>query len=160
MLLALSCKKALSDIVNPQHDTVRGEYSDWYTLKVPIDKDIQGVWGDRDKTLLISTGYAIFRSTDRGNHWQQVLQQFIGLVDFVQYQDTLFTMSGLVNQSAGETYQQFMVHDNNYSLDDGQSWQAYTRRNPILADIPTYGSVDNRLRINPIISSTGHPIPD
>jgi hypothetical protein len=156
VLLALSCKKTESDIVDPKHDTVLAEYPDWYTFKAPVDKEILGVWGDRDKTLLISTGYAIFRSTDKGSHWQQVLpQQSIGLFGIVQNQDTLFTMSGLSNQSAGETYQQVMVHANNYSLDDGRTWQPYTRRNPILANTPTYGAVDKRLLINPVATSTG-----
>lgn len=156
MILVLSCKKNESDIVDPAHDTVLAEYPNWYTLKAPVDKDILGVWGDRDKTLLISTGNAVFRSTDKGSHWQQVLpQQSIGIFGIVQNQDTLFTMSGLANQSAGETYQQVLIHANNYSLDDGVTWKPYTRRNPMLADIPTHGSVDKRLLINPVVTSIG-----
>lgn len=156
ILLTLSCKKTEPDIVAPEDDTVLAEYPDWYTLKAPVDKQIVGVWGDRDKTLLITTGYALFRSTDKGSHWQQVLpQQSVGLFGVVQNQDTLFTMSGLANQSAGEAYQQAMIQANNYSLDDGKTWQPYTRRNPILADIPTYGAVDKRLLINPVVTSTG-----
>lgn len=156
ILLTLSCKKTQPDIVAPEDDTVLAEYPDWYTLKAPVDKQILGVWGDRDKTLLITTGYAVFRSTDKGSHWQQVLpQQSVGIVGVVQNQDTLFTMSGLANQSAGEAYQQVMVHANNFSIDDGKTWQLYTRRNPLLADIPTYGAVDKRLLINPVVTSTG-----
>lgn len=156
LLLALSCKKAPADIVDPEHDTVLAEYPDWYTLKAPVDKAIQGVWGDRDKTVLITTGFAVFRSTDQGRHWQEVLpQQSIGIFGIVQNQDTLFTMSGLNNQSAGDTYQQVLVHANHYSLNDGVTWQPYTRRNPLLRDTPVYGAVDKRLLINPVITSTG-----
>ncbi|MGM9508803.1 hypothetical protein ACS5NO_13795 [Larkinella sp. GY13] len=155
ILLALSCQKNGSDLVNPAHDTVLAEYPDWYTLKAPVDKDILGVWGDWDNTLLISTGFAVFRSTDQGRHWQQVLEQKIGLFGFVQNQDTLFTMSGLTNQSNKEFYQQVLVHANNYSLDDGKTWQPYTRRNPLLADIPTHNAVDKRLLINPVVTSSG-----
>lgn len=121
-----------------------------------MDKDIQGMWGDRDSTLLITTGFAVFRSTDQGRHWQEVLaQQAIGLLGIIQNQDTLFTMTGLANQSAGDTYQQVLVQANNYGLDDGVTWQPYTRRNPLLRDIPTYGTVDKCLLINPVVTSTG-----
>lgn len=155
LVLTLSCQKTPSDSVDPQQDTVKDEYPDWYTLKAPVDKAIQGVWGDRDKTVLITTGYAVFRSIDKGKHWQSVLQSSINLFGLVQNQDTLFTMSSLLNQSSGATYQQLIVQANHYSLDDGQTWQSYKGRNPVLADIPTYGAVDNRLRINPIISPSG-----
>lgn len=156
LILFLSCRKNESDMVAPEHDTVFAEYPGWHTLKAPVDSDIVGVWGDRDKTILISVGYAVFRSTDKGNHWQEVLaQQSNGISGFVQNQDTLFTMTGLSDQSAGETYQQFMGYANKYSLDDGVTWQPYVKRNPILANTPTYGSVDNRLRINPVVASTG-----
>lgn len=156
LILFLSCKRNASDSIAPENDTVLAEYPDWYTLKAPVDKDIEGVWGDRDKTILISTGNTVFRSTDKGSHWQQVLPlQSIGIFGFVQNQDTLFTMTGLSNQSAGDTYQQVMVHANNYSLDDGKTWQPYTRRNPLLVNTPTYRAVDKRLLINPVVTSTG-----
>lgn len=156
VMIALSCKKTQSDGVDPEHDTVLAEYPNWYTLKAPVDKEIQGVWGNRDKTVLITTGFAVFRSIDQGSHWQEVLpRQSIGIFGIVQNQDTLFTMTGLNSQSAGETYQQVLVHANNYSLDDGVTWQPYTRRNPLLKDIPVYGAVDKRLLINPVVTSTG-----
>lgn len=154
IMIALSCKKTESDIVDPKNDTVLAEYPDWYTMKAPVDKEIQSVWGDRDKTLLISTSFTIFRSTDQGKHWQQVLQQSTGMFGIVQNQDTLFTMSGLSNQSAGETYQQVLTNADNYSLDDGQTWQRYIKRNPLFDRNPIYGSVDERLLINPVIAST------
>ena len=150
ILLAFSCKES-----EPKPDSVAAAYTDWYTLKAPVDKEIQGVWGDWDKTLLISTSFAIFRSTDQGKHWQEVYEQSNGMFGIVQNQDTLFTMSGLTNQSAGETYQQVLVNADNYSLDDGQTWQRYTKRNPLFDRLPIYGSTDKRLLINPVIASTG-----
>lgn len=147
IVLALSCKETQSDIVNPKNDTVLAEYPDWYTLKAPIDKEIQGVWGDRDKTLLISTGFAVFRSTDQGKHWQQVLaQQPIGIFGIVQNQDTLFTMTTSVGYRA-------LASANNYSIDDGKTWQPYRGRNRIF-DIP-FPSTIYPFPINPVIARNG-----
>ncbi|WP_157627217.1 hypothetical protein [Spirosoma luteum] len=123
------------------------EYPDWYTLKAPVDKEIQGVWGNRDKTLLISTGSAIFRSTDQGNHWQQVHQQSVGMFGIVQYRDTLFTMNGLLN------YRVLTTADN-FSVDDGKSWQPYQRRGSLAFDYyPLMGY--NGFPINPVTASNG-----
>lgn len=155
LLLALSCKKTPSDIVDPEHDTVLIEYPNWYTLKAPVDKEIQGVWGDWDKTLLITTGYAVFRSTDKGKHWQQVYQQSNGMFGIVQNQDTLFTMTGLTNQTLKDHYQQILIHADNYSLDDGQTWQRYIKRNPLLDEPRSGQPIDKRLLINPVMTSTG-----
>lgn len=147
LLLALSCKKAPADIVDPEHDTVLAEYPDWYTLRSPVDKEIVGVWGDRDKTLLISTGFAIFRSTDKGQHWQQVLQQSNGMFGIVQYRDTLFTMTSFINYRA-------LASPDKYSVDNGKNWQPYQKRGNLALDyIPSLGY--NGFPVNPITASTG-----
>jgi hypothetical protein len=149
MLIGIvSCKKAEVDSVKP-------EYTDWYTLRSPVDKEIQGVWGDWDRTLLITTGYAVFRSTDKGRHWQQVYQQSNGIFGIVQNQDTLFTMTGLTNQTLKDFYQQVLIHADNFSLDDGQTWQRYTKRNPLLDEPRSGQPIDKRLLINPVTASTG-----
>lgn len=147
LVLALSCKKTESDIVDPKHDTIRDEYPDWYTIKAPIDKEIVGVWGNRDKTLLISTSYALYRSTDKGSHWQEVLpRQSIGIFGIVQNQDTLFTMTTLVGYRA-------LASANNYSIDDGKTWQPYRGRNRVF-DIP-YPLTAAPFPINPVVASNG-----
>lgn len=146
LVLALSCKRTESDIVDPKHDTVLDEYADWYTLKAPIDHEIEGVWGNYNKTLIISTMSKLFRSTDRGKHWQQVHQQSIGIFGVVQYQDTLFTMSTLVGYQALATAE-------HYSIDDGQTWQRYIRRNRIF-DVP-YPSSTAPFPINPVVATNG-----
>ncbi|GAB3993356.1 hypothetical protein GCM10028807_28380 [Spirosoma daeguense] len=144
--LILSCKPE-SDTVSPRNDTVLADYKDWYVLKSPIDKSIEGVWGDWDKTLLISTSFAIFRSTDQGKHWQQVHQQSIGMFGVVQYRDTLFTMNGLLGYRA-------LIHADNYSVDDGKTWQPYQRKGNLAFDyIPSLGY--NGFPINPVNTSTG-----
>ncbi|GAB3022828.1 beta propeller repeat protein [Spirosoma pulveris] len=147
LLLALSCKKAQSDSVAPKPDTVLAEYPDWYTIKAPIDKEIVGVWGNWDKTLLISTSRAVFRSIDKGNHWQEVLPpQSIGIFGIVQNQDTLFTMTTLVGYRA-------LASAEHFSVDDGMTWQSYMGRNRIF-DIPS-PLTTAPFPINPVLASNG-----
>ena len=143
LLAVLSCKKTDADTVIP-------EYADWYTIKAPIDRAIEGVWGNRDKTLLITTSYQIFRSTDQGNNWQQVYQQRSGMFGVVQYRDTLFTMNGMSNGQQG----QVLVNAGNYSVDDGKTWQRYTKPNPAL-QVPLWGQAEKQLQINPVTASNG-----
>jgi hypothetical protein len=44
----------------------------------------------------------------------------------VQYRDTLFTMHGKANGSYGE----YLTNADQYSIDDGKSWQPYQKYNP------------------------------
>ena len=146
-LVALSCKKSDVDVVG--QDTVLDEYPDWYTLKAPIDHQISGVWGNYDKTVLISTMFKLFRTTDQGRHWQQVHERSIGMIGVVQYRDTLFTMTGLTSGSNNNIYQEVLIHAGDYSVDNGKTWEIYKGRNPVLSDNPRYDSSDKFL-INPV----------
>ncbi|QJD80003.1 beta propeller repeat protein [Spirosoma rhododendri] len=148
VLAALSCGRSDSSVVSPANDTVADEYPNWYVLKAPVDRDIEGVWGDIDRTLLISTMSTIYRSTDRGKHWESVKQQSTGMFSVVQYNDTLYTMSGLRNGKA-------LNNPDNYSVDDGKTWQPYQRYNPGLEYDPKPGVINRYLEINPVVASTG-----
>lgn len=145
LLGTLSCKKA-------ELDTIEPEYQDWYTLKSPIDKDIQGVWGDRDETLLISTNFKIFRSTDQGKNWQEVDAQQSGISGIVEYRDTLFAMNGLLS---GQDIQVF-VNAGKYSVDDGKSWTPYRRVNLFFDKLPDINPATHRqLYANPVTAPNG-----
>lgn len=148
----LSCKTPVSEPV--AQDTVLDEYADWYTLKSPVDYQLKGVWGDYNKTVLISTGDKLFRTTDQGKNWQQVHKQSIGMMGFVQHQDTLFTMSGLSSRGKDKAYQQFLVQADNFSTDDGKTWHKYTGRNPVLRDIPEELPA-NKFLVDPIRTRKG-----
>ena len=157
VLLTLSCQNRDAEDVAVKPDTILDEYPDWYTIKAPIDRDIQGVWGNRDKTLLISTKFLLFRSADQGKNWQQVHQQSVAMFGVVQNGDTLFTMNGLALQTlkGSDESPQFLITADNYSLDDGQTWQRYSGRNQLLSGMPTPGTVDRRLLVNPVVTTTG-----
>lgn len=149
-MIALSCKKSGVDLV--EQDTVLDEHADWYTLKAPVDHQIEGVWGNYNKTVLISTMFKMFRTTDQGKSWEQVHEQSSGMMGIVQYRDTLFSMGGLSNQTKNNFYQQVLLQADHYSVDDGKTWQRYVARDPILGDLPEFDSPDKFL-INPIVAS-------
>lgn len=132
--------------------TVLDEYPDRYTLKAPVDHQTEGAWGNYNQTVLISTMFKMFRTTDQGKNWEQVHEQSSGIMGIVQYQDTLFTMGSLSNQTKNDFYQQVVIHADNYSVDDGKTWQRYVARNPILGELPDFDSPD-RFLINPIVAS-------
>jgi hypothetical protein len=142
LALVLSCK-------GTEPDTVAPEYQDWYTLRAPVDREIQGVWGNFDRTLLIVTRTNVYRSTDKGENWQEVLPfQNHGMFSIVQQQDTLFTMTGLANG-------QFLTNASNYSVDDGKTWKAYTRHNPAFEISSSSGQAINKFSISPVVNSSG-----
>jgi hypothetical protein len=147
-LAALACGRSDTSVVSPENDTVASEYPDWYVIKAPVDREIESVWGDIDRTLLISTIATLYRSTDRGQHWELVKQQSIGMFGVVQYNDTLFTMSGLSNSKA-------LNNPDNYSVDDGKTWQPYRQYNPGLEYQPRQNVVNRYLEINPIAAPNG-----
>ncbi|WP_247235588.1 hypothetical protein [Telluribacter sp. SYSU D00476] len=129
------------------------EYPDWYTITSPIDKPIQSIWGDWDNTLIISTMYELFRSTDQGKTWQQVHSQSTGIFGVVALQDTLFTMNGLRNiqEMNGNAYSD-LVNAEQYSVDEGLTWQRYGKRNAVFESLHT-SSPRIRFKINPVTTS-------
>ncbi|WP_247237082.1 hypothetical protein [Telluribacter sp. SYSU D00476] len=145
LLGILSCNRT-------ELDTVEPEYRDWYTLKSPIDQQIQGVWGDRDNTLLIATTFNIFRSTDQGRNWQEVDSQQSGISGIIEYRDTLFAMNGLMT----EQDRQVFVNAGKYSVDDGKSWTPYRKVNLFFDKWSAIGPVTHQqLYANPVIAPNG-----
>ena len=149
--ILFSCQKKDLDSVAP-------EYENWHVLKSPIDRPIEGIWGNYDKTLLISTTFSIYRSTDRGKNWESVYEYGAGsgkssVFGIVQYRDTLFTMQGKVLGNYGE----FLTNANQYSVDDGKSWQAYRKYNPFFNPVNYRDSeeVQKILRTDQVTDSEG-----
>lgn len=130
-------------------DTVQPEYDDWYTLRSPDNRTIEAVWGDIDKTVVISTMFTLYRTTDRGKRWQQVHSQMQGLMGLAMYRDTLFAASGL--QSAANK----VVLNNPalYSLDQGQSWLPYRRFNPAFELAGRFGVTG--IPVSPVSATNG-----
>lgn len=143
LTLAFSCNKAETEVDAPSPDFP--DYANWHVIQSPIDRIIAGVWGDYDKTLLISTTFQLFRSTDQGKSWQQVVEQQIGIFSVVAYQDTLFTMTTRVGEIA-------LASADKFSVDDGQTWQLYRGRNPVFE---LNGGPNQPFPINPVTAANG-----
>ena len=137
----MACQHASTDSVEP-------EYPGWTVLRAPEKRTVVGVWGDVDNTLLISTMFTIYRSTNRGISWQPVLKQSSGMQGIKAYRDTLFTFRGLVNG-------QFLESADNYSLDDGKTWLPYQRDNPAFELSTVLHNAPAALSINPVTATTG-----
>lgn len=145
----LSCTRRETEVDPGKEDTVMDEYPDWYVLKSPVDHAIMGVWGNYDKTVVISTGTEMFRTTDRGKSWQKVYEGTTTQFGIVSFQDTLFSMNGLVTQGKENVFHQVLLTAENYSVNDGQSWQRYRGTNSVLYTIPAYEAKD-KFFVNPI----------
>ncbi|MEZ0607499.1 hypothetical protein ACAW74_03235 [Fibrella sp. WM1] len=130
-------------------DTVRPEYDDWYTLRSPDNRAIEAVWGDIDKTVVISTGFTLYRTTDRGRNWQQVFSQTVGLMGLGTFRDTLFVTTGL--KSLGN--KTVLTNPALYSLDLGQTWQPYRRFNPNF-DLAGYSGITG-IQVSPVAAANG-----
>lgn len=106
-------------------DEVQPEYADWYALRAPDDRAIEAVHGDIDGTLLITTGFKIYQTTDRGRIWRTAnYQSNSGLFGFVQLQDTLLVLN-TQRGSAFDSTTAYAIHASHFSLDQGMTWKPY-----------------------------------
>lgn len=143
-LFIMACQHATVDTVAP-------EYPNWTVLRAPIDRPIVAVWGAIDKTLLISTDFSLFRSTNRGRNWQEVVANSgVGLSGIVQYRDTLFAFAGLLNGAAGSYY----ANADLFSTTDGQTWETYRRFNPSFEWAYKDGSIARKLLARDPVTAT------
>lgn len=117
---------ALGACQQDPEEEVQPEYADWYALRAPDDRAIEAVHGDIDGTLLITTGFKIYQTTDRGRTWRTAdYQSNSGLFGFLQVQDTLLVLNTQLG-SAFDSTTAFAAHPSHFSLDQGMTWKRYT----------------------------------
>lgn len=131
-------------------DTVQPEYTAWYILRSPDAGSIDAVWGDIDRTVVIaSTTLALYRTTDRGESWQQVYAKNQPVTGLVMQKDTLFATSGML-YAGGEVT---LVNTALYSIDLGATWLTYHRINPTF-DLVGYAG-NSGIKTNPVTATNG-----
>ncbi len=164
LLLASALLLAFTACRKDSPDPVQPEYADWYALRAPDARAVEAVAGDLDGKLVITTGYAVYQSTDRGKTWQKGdYQNNLKLVGFASRQDTLISLAGEELGSPGDVA--YATSPNYYSLDQGLTWQKYrdwrryntelrVARNRVAAASGTVYSID--ILLTPITSVSSY----
>ena len=120
LLLAACSKKDTEDVQPESVDT-----PDWYVLKSPDARPIEGVAGDLDGTLVISTMFHIYQTKDRGRTWQlSDYQDKQGIMGFGVVQDTLLALRATSGASL-PTSNEYAILPELASLDQGATWVRY-----------------------------------
>ena len=123
LLLALvGCKKE----IEIEADPIQPAYKDWYALKSPDTRAIQAVIGDIDGTLVITTGFKIYQTKDKGKTWKTAIYTANhGLFGFLSRQDTLLALNTQVGAATSNTTTAYAASPSFFSVDEGLTWQPY-----------------------------------
>lgn len=137
-LMAISltaCRHEQSTVIN-----VTPEDPNWYVLKAPEARPIEGVYGNIDGTLVVTTGPRIYQTKDKGKTWVTAnYKEPIGLFGFASKQDTLLALN--TKSGIGPTPTDVKTYATNasyYSVDQGISWLPYRAgqyANPIIVPL-------------------------
>lgn len=117
LLLLAACHQDADKLVAP-------DYPDWYALRAPDNRAIQAVTGDLDGTLIITTTYHIYRTTDRGQTWQPSdYKGNSGLFGFAQRGDSVLALLAGRSSGVDSTSTEYASNGELFSLDQGATWQ-------------------------------------
>ncbi|WP_460621941.1 hypothetical protein [Hymenobacter tenuis] len=118
LCLSASCREEADEIVEP-------EYADWYAFRAPDARAIEAVTGDLDGTLIITTGFHVYQTKDRGKTWQSAsLPSSPGIFGFAQQQDTLLALTATIG-TAFDSTTAYAANPSLFSLDEGRTWKPY-----------------------------------
>ncbi len=121
LLLGACSKKDAEEVIQPEY----ADTPDWYVLQSPDARPIEGVAGDIDGTLVITTLFRIYQTKDRGRTWQQSdYKEKMGIPGFAVVQDTLLAMRATSGYSLPTT-NEYVVLPEFASLDQGATWLPY-----------------------------------
>ncbi|WP_324672135.1 hypothetical protein [Hymenobacter sp. GOD-10R] len=120
LLLTLgACQKDAKEEAQP-------EYADWYALRAPDARAIEAVTGDIDGTLVITTRYKVYQTTDRGRTWRTCnYQEIHGVFGFSQQQDTLLLLTSGLGSAFSNSATAYAASPSHFSLDKGLTWKPY-----------------------------------
>lgn len=138
ILLSLSCLSmkrilvlsllplALSACQKETAEPVPLDYPDWYALRSPEGRAIEAVYGDIDKTLVVSTGFAIYQTKDRGKTWlPSTYNAHYGIEGFIMRNDTLLNLTATVSGNPPPADISYAVSPLHYSVNYGATWLPY-----------------------------------
>lgn len=112
----LACQRETPEPTQP-------DYENWYALTAPEARDIKGVYGDIDGTLIITTGPRIYQTNDKGKTWTQAdYKENNGLFSITSRKDTLFALTTQRNSILTKAYASSPQY---FSVDQGINWRPY-----------------------------------
>lgn len=137
-----SCKP---DSDNPDKASKPRETKDWLILTAPEEREVWGVYGNIDSTLVISTGYKLYYTQDKGQSWHASKYESMSWVmAFTARADTLFALSSQWSSSAYP--EKYAVGPGFYSTDRDKSWLTIPLRTLSIADYDSLRVPRNRLK--------------
>ncbi|MFC6221862.1 hypothetical protein ACFP2F_01310 [Hymenobacter artigasi] len=116
-LLAVACQKK-----DPEITPRETEDPDWIKLEIKTvfsGDEAYSIWGDIDKTLLVSTKAHIFSTSDQGKTWQERKNFYSTTYGFVSRNDTLFALSNYRTDAQGEKTASYVDY---FTTDLGKTW--------------------------------------
>ncbi|MET4075838.1 hypothetical protein [Hymenobacter sp. UYCo722] len=116
-LLAVACQKKDSDITPREI-----EDPDWIKLEIKTvfsGDEAYSIWGDIDKTLLVSTKAHIFSTSDQGKTWQERKNFYGATYGLLSRNDTIFALSNYYIDSQGQKTASFADY---FTTDLGKTW--------------------------------------
>jgi len=116
-----ACQKDAKEQTQPEP-----EYADWFALRAPDNRAIEAVAGDIDGTLVITTGYMVYQTTDRGRTWRTSnYSSRIKMFGFLQQQDTLLALDAQLDNVVNNPSTAYAANASHFSLDQGFTWKPY-----------------------------------
>lgn len=108
------------------------DYPDWYALRAPEGRAIEAVYGNIDSTLVISTQFKIYQTSDRGKTWlTSDYSAHYGVEGFLMRNDTLLALTATVSGVGTVSSTYYATSPLFYSVNKGATWKPYrdwTRR--------------------------------
>jgi photosystem II stability/assembly factor-like uncharacterized protein len=116
-LLAAACQKKDPDITPRE-----AEDPDWIKLEIKTvfsGDEAYSIWGDIDKTLLVSTKAHIFSTSNQGKTWQELKNFYSATYGLLSRNDTIFALSNYRTDAQGEKTASYVDY---FTTDLGKTW--------------------------------------
>ena len=116
-LLAVACQKK-DPAIMPRET----EDPDWIKLEIKTvfsGDEAYSIWGDIDKTLLVSTKAHIYSTSDQGKTWQERKNFYHATYGLLSRNDTIFALSNYRVDAQGEKTASYVDY---FTTDLGKTW--------------------------------------
>ena len=116
-LLAVACQKK-----DPEITPREAEDADWIKLEIKTvfnGDEAYSIWGDIDKTLLVSTKAHIYATSDQGKTWQERKNFYSPTYGLLARNDTVFALNNYITDTQGQKTASFVDY---FTTDLGKTW--------------------------------------